>query len=85
MTWRRYLLAFLLFPIIAHADPAIQFDCKGSTDRRQGCSFSFDPERIEKAFQPIEAQAKEVNSPSEAMNVMAQAMTIFASLIQQKE
>lgn len=85
MTWRRLALIALFFPVIAHAEPAIKFDCTGATDGRQECTFGFDRDRIEKAFEPVEKQAQGIKSPSEAMDVMAQAMTVFASLIKQKD
>lgn len=85
MTWRRLALIALLLPTFAHSEPAIKFDCTGATDRRQECTFGFDKDRIEKAFEPVEKQAQGIKSPSEAMDVMAQAMTVFASLIKQRE
>lgn len=86
MTWRRLALIALLLPTFAHSEPAIDFNCAtGATDRRQECSLSIDRERIEKAFEPIEKQAQNVQSPSEAMNLMANAMTVFASLIKKGE
>ena len=73
----------LVAPLTAFAEPAIVFDCNSPDSAKQQCSFSIDKERIEKAFEPIEKQAQGVSSPSEAMNLMANAMTIFASLIKE--
>lgn len=66
------------------AEPAINFDCTGENSGKQQCTVSFDRERIEKAFEPVEKQAQSVNSPSEAMQVMSNALTVFAAILSSK-
>lgn len=64
------------------AEPAVVFDCKD--DAKTPCVVSIDRERIAKALQPAEQQLQSAQSPSEAMNAMANVMNVFAALLASK-